>query len=136
MVTALLALALIAGLLGTGAELVLLGHYETPAQYAPLVLIAAGVAAFAWQRLAPTGRAPRTLQGVMVLFILAGVAGIALHAQGNVEFELEMYPSRAGADLVWKTLTGATPVLAPGSMTLLGLIGLAYTQAEKRERPQ
>jgi hypothetical protein len=28
--------------------------------------------------------------------------------------------------LVSKTLTGATPVLAPGSMSLLGLVGLAF----------
>jgi hypothetical protein len=26
-----------------------------------------------------------------------------------------------------KTITGATPVLAPGSMVLLGLVGFAYT---------
>jgi len=29
--------------------------------------------------------------------------------------------------LLSKTLTGATPVLAPGSMSLLGVIGLAST---------
>jgi hypothetical protein len=30
-----------------------------------------------------------------------------------------------GFELVRNTLTGATPVLAPGSMSLLGLVGLA-----------
>jgi hypothetical protein len=30
-----------------------------------------------------------------------------------------------GAELMRKTLTGATPVLAPGSMVLLGLVGFA-----------
>jgi hypothetical protein len=44
-----------------------------------------------------------------------------------VEFELEMYPSMRGFELVAKTMTGATPVLAPGTMALLGLIGLSYT---------
>jgi hypothetical protein len=29
--------------------------------------------------------------------------------------------------LISKTLTGATPVLAPGSMSLLGFVGLAFT---------
>ena len=48
-----------------------------------------------------------------------------LHYQGNTAFELEMYPDMAGLELVQKTLTGATPVLAPGSMALLGLVGLA-----------
>ena len=38
-----------------------------------------------------------------------------------------MYPAMGGLELVQKTLTGATPVLAPGSMTLLGLIGLTHT---------
>ena len=36
-----------------------------------------------------------------------------------------MYPSMAGMKLVRDTLTGATPVLAPGSMALLRLVGLA-----------
>jgi hypothetical protein len=36
-----------------------------------------------------------------------------------------MYPAMAGVELVRKPLTGATPVLAPGSMALLGLVGLA-----------
>jgi hypothetical protein len=36
-----------------------------------------------------------------------------------------MYPAMAGVELVRKTLSGATRVLAPGSMALLGLVGLA-----------
>jgi hypothetical protein len=58
------------------------------------------------------------------LFVASGVVGIALHYRGNVEFEREMYPSLAGMELVEKTLTGATPVFAPGAMALLGAIGL------------
>jgi hypothetical protein len=38
-----------------------------------------------------------------------------------------MSPSRDGMSLISKTLTGATPVLAPGSMSLLGVVGLAFT---------
>jgi hypothetical protein len=52
---------------------------------------------------------------------------VILHYQGNEAFELEMSPSRAGLSLISKTLTGATPVMAPGSMSLLGLVGLAFT---------
>jgi hypothetical protein len=63
----------------------------------------------------------------MVLFVASGVVGVVLHYQGNQAFELEMSPSRAGLSLITKTLTGATPVLAPGSMALLGLVGLAFT---------
>jgi hypothetical protein len=52
---------------------------------------------------------------------------VGLHYHGNEEFELEMYPSLSGMQLVSETLTGATPVLAPGSMALLGVVGLAST---------
>jgi hypothetical protein len=45
-----------------------------------------------------------------------------------------MYPSLGGVQLVRETLTGATPVLAPGSMTLLGLVGLAHTYGHPQLR--
>ena len=61
----------------------------------------------------------------MMLFVGSGVLGVGLHYRGNHEFEREMYPTMAGMELVRNTLTGATPVLAPGSMALLGLVGLA-----------
>jgi len=35
-------------------------------------------------------------------------------------------PSTSGLQLVQETATGATPVLAAGSMALLGMVGLAY----------
>ena len=35
-----------------------------------------------------------------------------------------MYPTMAGTELIGKTLTGATPVFAPGTMALLGGLGL------------
>jgi hypothetical protein len=60
------------------------------------------------------------------------VIGVGLHYTGNAEFEVEMYPSLSGLALVGGALTGATPVLAPGSMTLLGLVGLAYTYRHPR----
>ena len=63
----------------------------------------------------------------MLAFVASGGLGVALHYRGNEAFELEMYPSRAGFELVRETLTGATPVLAPGSMSLLGLVGLVVT---------
>lgn len=74
------------------------------------------------------GRAPvRGLQFTMILFVLSGFAGTLLHYQGNAEFELERDPSLSGWALFRDTMTGATPALAPGTMMLLGLIGLLYT---------
>jgi len=75
----------------------------------------------------------------MLLFVLSGAFGVLLHYQGNVEFELEMYPTTAGFQLFRKAMTGATPALAPGAMAMLGLVGLAYTighPSVSRTRPE
>ena len=115
------------GMIGMASELLLIGHRETAQQQIPLVLLGLGVATVVWHAAAPRAATVRALQVVMLLFVVSGVAGVVLHYRGNVEFELEMYPAMSGFELVQKTLTGATPVLEPGSMTLLGLIGLTHT---------
>jgi hypothetical protein len=119
--------SLLAGSAGTLLELLLIGHDEMATQLAPLVLLAGGGLVSVWAFIAPRAVALRTLQLLMVIFVLSGVVGVVLHYQGNEAFELEMSPTRGGMSLISKTLTGATPVLAPGSMSLLGLIGLAFT---------
>lgn len=118
---------LVAGSVGTLLELLLIGHDEMATQFAPLVLLALGVLVSVATLIVPRAALVRTLQLLMMFFVAAGVIGVVLHYQGNEAFELEMSPSRAGLSLVTKTLTGATPVLAPGSMSLLGLVGLAFT---------
>jgi hypothetical protein len=118
---------LVFGATGMMGELLLIGHDESTAQFVPLVLLATGILAAAVLLAAPTRGRLRVLQLLMTLFLGAGVLGIGLHYQGNNEFELEMYPSLSGVELMSKAITGATPVLAPGSMSLLGAIGLALT---------
>ncbi len=118
---------LVAGVIGSSLELLLLGHFESVLQAVPLALLAGGVATVAWYAAAPRRASVRAVQITMALFIASGVIGVGLHFKGNVEFEREMYPAMRGVELVGKTLTGATPVFAPGSMVLLGLIGLACT---------
>jgi hypothetical protein len=114
-------------MIGMSAELLLIGHRETVQQQIPLLLLGLGIVAVVWHAAAPRAVTVQALQVTMLLFVISGVLGVVLHYRGNVEFELEMYPSMSGLELVQKTLTGATPVLAPGSMTLLGLIGLTHT---------
>jgi hypothetical protein len=117
---------LLAGTIGMLLELLLIGHDEMATQFAPLLLLGAGILVAAWTLAAPRVLAIRTLQVLMVAFVASGLIGVALHYNGNEAFELEMAPSSAGLSLVSKTLTGATPVLAPGSMSLLGFVGLAF----------
>jgi hypothetical protein len=123
----LLLATLVAGIVGTAGELLLLGHFETGFQIIPLAALAFGLTAAVWQIAAPRAASVRALQLTAALFLAAGAVGVGLHYQGNSAFELEMYPDARGLALVGATLTGATPVLAPGSMALLGLIAAAYT---------
>jgi hypothetical protein len=118
---------LAAGVVGTSGELVLLGHVESFAQWIPLVLLGASVAVIAWHWRTPTARSVRTMQTLMALFVAAGALGVGLHFDGNAGFERELHPSERGWAFLRKTVAGATPVLAPGSMVLLGLVGVAHT---------
>ena len=115
------------GSVGTAAELLLLEHTEDVWQKAPLVVIAVACVVLAALTIRPSTAGVRLFQLVMVAFIASGVAGLGLHFQGNVEFELELQPGASGFHLFWESMKGATPVLAPGTMALLGAIGLTYT---------
>ena len=115
------------GSVGTAAELVLLEHTEDAWQQAPLVLIAIACVVLAVLTVRPSTAIVRVFQLAMFAFIASGVAGLALHYQGNVEFELELKPDASGLRLFWESMKGATPVLAPGTMALLGALGLTYS---------
>jgi hypothetical protein len=128
--------ALLAGSAGTLLELLLIGHDEMATQWAPLVLLGAGVLVAMWTLIAPDRAAIHTLRLLMVFFVASGLVGVILHYKGIETFELEMSPSRAGMSLISKTLTGATPVMAPGSMSLLGLVGLAFAHRHPALRSQ
>ena len=123
----LLTLVLIVGMLGTGAELVLLEHYETWQQWLPLAVLLLGFAVAVAVQLRPRRGSVVALRGVSAAFLLSGALGIYFHLEANYEFERERDTALAGGELAWEMLTGAMPALAPGSMALLGLIGLVIT---------
>jgi hypothetical protein len=112
---------------GLVPELLLLKHYDSVWQVVPFAVLLATLvtAAVAWRRPAPGTLA--AFRAVMWLCVLAGIAGVVLHAKGNWEWALERDDTLHGWPLVWKILRGATPLLAPGAMTQLGLLGLLYT---------
>ena len=115
------------GISGTAVELLLLEHYEEWRQMIPLGLLAAGLLALVWHAVHRSAAPLRALQVLMLMFVIAGATGLVLHYRGNAEFELEMYPSKAGWELFRESMMGATPALAPGTMIQLALIGLAYS---------
>ena len=126
---------LVLGLAGTITELVLLEHYEQPLQFVPLVLIAAAVAALAFEVRRRDAASRRALQVVMGLFVLAGFIGFVAHFLGSAEFQLDLNPEMSAWELVEKVLRAkAPPLLAPGMMLQLGLLGLAYVFSDPRYR--
>jgi hypothetical protein len=120
------------GVGGTAADLVLLGHYENAWEVAPLGVLGLGFVAILAAWAGPEGRAVPAIRSSSALFVVTGAVGLYQHYRGNVEFELEMYPTMRGLELFWKALTGATPSLAPGSMVMLGLVGFAHGYASPR----
>jgi hypothetical protein len=119
---------LLCGLVGTATELLLIGHDEDAWQIIPLVALAIAVLASVGMLAtrSTSAAATRLFRGAMVLLMLSGATGSVLHYRANMEFKHEMDPSMHGFALFSSVITAkAPPTLAPGSMALLGLIGLA-----------
>jgi uncharacterized membrane protein len=126
---------LVLGLLGTVTELLLLEHYEQPLQFVPLVLIVAAVGVLIWEFRRHDTASRRAVQIVMALFVLAGFIGFVAHFHGSAEYQLELNPEMSNWELMEKVLRAkAPPLLAPGMMLQLGLLGLAYMFSDPRLR--
>ena len=118
---------LVLGVVGTAGELVLLRHIDMPTQWIPFVVLGALAIVLVWHGLKPSAASVRAMQVLMGVLIVTGGLGVALHLDGNFDFERELHPEEQGFELLRKTVAGATPALAPGSLALLGLVGFAQT---------
>ena len=123
---ALLAIMLV-GYTGTWAELLLLKHTEGFWQLVPVVLTIGGTALVVWCWASPRPAPLRTLQVMSALLLISGVVGVVQHLLGNITHEQESNPGLAGMELYKVASMGSTPLLAPGIMLQLGLLGLLYT---------
>ena len=112
---------------GLIAELVLLEHYEDALQWIPLLLLGPGLIVMIIAAARPVRPVIHAVRWTMGSYIAAGLLGVVLHYRGNAEFERERRPSLSGFALVWESLTGATPALAPAALAQLGLLGLVFT---------
>ena len=122
----LLLATLMLGVIGTTGELILLRHTDEFTQWIPLVALGISVPVLIAHAVSPGPGTVKALRASMAVFVAAGVVGVGLHYDGNVEFERELHPDERGFEFLRATMAGATPVLAPGSMVLLGLIGFAH----------
>ena len=126
---------IVLGLIGTMTELLLLEHDEEALQFVPLVLMVLGAVALAWHAVRKDTASLRFLQIIMGLFVLSGFAGMAAHFYGSMEYQLELNPDLGAAELLDKIARAkAPPLLAPGMMIQMGLLGLAYAFTDIRYR--
>jgi hypothetical protein len=123
---ALLAILLF-GLVGTEVELFLLKHTDGFWQLVPVVLVGLTALLALATGVKPGPVLVGILRAVMGVFLIAGAVGVVQHFTGNIGYEKESNPGLAGAELYEAALMGSTPLLAPGVMVQLGLIGLLYT---------
>ncbi|HLF84038.1 MAG TPA: hypothetical protein VI837_07690 [Blastocatellia bacterium] len=115
------------GMVGAGADLFLLEHFEDKLQLIPPALLGLAVIVLAWHVIHRGPASLRVFQILMILFVIAGFTGLVLHYRGSVEFQLEVNPDLRGLDLFLKAIRAkAPPALGPGAMINLGLLGLAY----------
>jgi len=114
---------------GIFAELLLLGHVETVWQLIPVVLLGIGALLLAAAVLRPKRILLQAIRLLMLLYLVAGLLGIWLHYDSNVDFEKETKPALSGWQLIAEAMSGAVPTLSPGTMMQIGLLGLLYTFA-------
>lgn len=112
--------------LGLAAELALTGHYQSLVQWLPLALCAVGAAV---ATLALLNRAPGLVRWAPYTLLLGGMFGMWEHLEHNFAFASEIRPTAGIVELIPAALTGASPLLAPGALTLLGALLWLCTRA-------
>ena len=116
------------GTLAVCADLLLLGHFKDSNQLIPLVVCGAALVCLIWVAASPRPAALRSFQFMMLCFVGTGIIGITLHSKGGIVTQREVDPTLAGKALFWKVVAAPDPpVLSPGIMVQLGLLGLVYT---------
>lgn len=118
---------LLFGLVGTEIELLLLKHTDGFWQLFPIALIAVTLVAVLWHIARRSAASVRAIQFLMLLDLASGLIGFVQHFIGNLGYARDSNPGLAGTELYTEALLGSTPTLAPGTMILLGLLGLVFS---------
>ena len=112
---------------GTLFELWLVNHTEDAIQWLAFVLGGIGLVV---TLAVLVRRGPATLMLVrwcMPLVIVGSLFGVYQHVFNNIAFEQEIQPNSTLSHLFWRGLSGANPLLAPGTLGVAGLLSLAGT---------
>ncbi len=115
------------GVLGTLAELLLIGHTGELIRWLPYGLLLLSAIGILWMFISPTARALRVFQVLMIVVALSSVIGVWEHLQSSMKYQQQDYPDQTGLTLVWEAAKNANALLAPGVLAQVGFLGLAFT---------
>lgn len=113
--------------LATIAELTFVEHTETAIQLVPFFLSGVGAITVLIVSLKPLKKAIVLHRIVMSVILLGGFFGIYEHIEHNFAFELEIRPNAVASDVIWESLSGASPLIAPGILTFAAVLALMAT---------
>jgi len=123
----LILLAISAALIVTEAELLFVGHTGgNNGQVIAVVLVGLGLTVTCHAILRNTPSIV-VFRFTMYLFLIFGIDGFLTHYHWAVQAALKSQPTLAGMPLLYATLSGKIPLLAPGMLLEIGLLGLIYT---------
>ena len=111
----------------TVTELFFLEHWNFTIQFLPFALSALGLITAALVYFRPNRGIVRFTQWSMIAIAVCSLIGFYEHMAGNLTFWLEIQPDASTWDLIVETFKGGIPVLAPGILTLGGVIGWVST---------
>ena len=124
------------GLLAIAAELVLIEHVENLSQLAPVIVLPVAAVMLAPLALGGVPWNVVVLRSALALVVLAGIAGVGLHVYESWQFQAEIDPSQRAVARAWAAVRAQSPPsLAPGQITLLGLLGLAAASGSPTIHP-
>ncbi len=114
-------------ILGTTAELTILGHYQEPTQILPyitLLVLAWGIRSALTNRAA---KASRRVRAVGAAGILVSLVGTVLHYTANLGLARDVDPTISGLPYLWAGVHGKIPFLAPLVLAQLSLLVIGST---------
>lgn len=112
---------------GTLVELWLVQHYQDRIQWIAFVITGIGLATTPLVLLRRSRTTVLILRLCMLVVIAGSLFGVYEHVSNNIEFALEIQPNLPTRELWLKGLSGANPLLAPGTLAVAGLLALAAT---------
>ncbi len=115
---------------GMLADLLLIEHFESFWQFVPVIFLT--VTSFGYYVIS-RGTGFLLFRVWMYVGILSGAVGIFMHVKNNWEFATELHSDMKGWALIVEVATGAIPVISPGFLIPIAMLGLYLTTLLKNE---